>query len=289
MPVILCVINCFNTRARTRRAQARAQGDDRRSMVSTHVPARGGHHIITHAFGTLQRFNTRARTRRAPTDNHTLTQHPKFQHTCPHEAGTLLWRHVLWQSDVSTHVPARGGHAQAFRYCLPQSRFNTRARTRRARRYTAPSNKCAWFQHTCPHEAGTQLQHPCPASQSVSTHVPARGGHSRRQSLVEQCKGFNTRARTRRAQPKNKNCRKSLRFQHTCPHEAGTRSTYLTCSFSEVSTHVPARGGHRRWWQYLCMYPVSTHVPARGGHLCAIARIQQTTGFNTRARTRRAR
>ena len=118
-------------------------------------------------------FNTRARARRAPFSTSSCND----------------------MTRVSTHVPARGGHACRFDEFFLVGGFNTRARARRARA-SARARSCALpcfntrararrapvqvgagvvavqFQHTCPREAGTHssplmfaspmFQHTCP-------------------------------------------------------------------------------------------------------------------------------
>ena len=170
-------------------------------LVSTHVPARGGHPHHPRAQPHQQRFNTRARARRAP------------------PANNPQWRGCR----VSTHVPARGGHQPIRTHDRQLARFNTRARARRALsrilfilipllfQHTCPreagtvtvvaTNRVPGFQHTCPREAGTKCDGDISSFFTVSTHVPARGGHS-------------PRALTASVAPL---------FQHTCPREAGTR------------------------------------------------------------------
>ena len=213
----------FNTRARARRAR-------------------------THAHGSagIACFNTRARARRAQQTAVFVIRDDGFQHTCPREAGTRGHGNAQFPTVVSTHVPARGGHQNWQVYSQVMPSFNTRARARRARMGDRPVRPSRVFQHTCPREAGTAhrgrgavvgvFQHTCPREAGtgellagqrptrVSTHVPARGGHRGcHQSDSRRCR-FNTRARARRA------------------HGRLAAATKLKL----VSTHVPARGGHRR-------------------------------------------
>ena len=258
--------------------------------VSTHVPARGGHLLYGALRRIYRRFNTRARTRRAPAAGISRQLIVVFQHTCPHEAGTLDTMLYDFLGVVSTHVPARGGHAS----------FKSSPRFHRM------------FQHTCPHEAGTCEYQLAFFTGDVSTHVPARGGH---RATVYQSTGiisFNTRARTRRALSTCMTVMLKTRFQHTCPREAGTQYRFLLRLYIWVSTHVPARGGHKiglissyishRAFQHTCpreagtleenqtgaITLVSTHVPARGGHSIPVSSSSLYLGFNTRARARRA-
>ena len=79
-------------------------------VVSTHVPARGGHAELAMGFRVIPGFNTRARTRRALCERGKYNLIFTFQHTCPHEAGTQIQAQIIHPLRVSTHVPARGGH-----------------------------------------------------------------------------------------------------------------------------------------------------------------------------------
>ena len=82
----------------------------RKLVVSTHVPARGGHYLMILFLYFLY----------------------LFQHTCPHEAGTKGDPIQCYIAVVSTHVPARGGHLLLSLDLFYPVCFNTRARTRRA-------------------------------------------------------------------------------------------------------------------------------------------------------------
>ena len=158
----------------------------------------------------------------------------RFQHTCPHEAGTpstaastaSRWsfntrartrraRHhraeSIYLEGVSTHVPARGGHSLTACLADLTTGFNTRARTRRARDVTALKTE----------------------KNAVSTHVPARGGHQTTKTPRGHPGSFNTRARTRRAHGADVSTHADKWFQHTCPREAGTRE-----KFKRIDTYL---------------------------------------------------
>ena len=221
-------------------------------LVSTHVPARGGHRTKTRSTGSRRRFNSRARTRRALKEWKGKVDLVMFQLTCPHEAGTFkrcmvpccasdsfnsrartrrarpTARGRLLDVLVSTHVPARGGHHSVSLYVNWIQRFNSRARTRRAP-MSSIHRKCPnWFQLTCPHEAGTTLL--------MTAHTNSSS--------------FNSRARTRRARRKGD-------------------TIFLVIL---VSTHVPARGGHfywvipyqpGSWFQLTCPHEAGTSCQRR--------------------------
>ena len=282
--------DAVSTHVPARGGHGRKQGKDEVLLVSTHVPARGGHASRSGKRQYTTSFNTRARARRARRfqaplwlDKAVSTHVPArgghhqkplnnqicntFQHTCPREAGTAdgCLHHAV--DGVSTHVPARGGHPVKFLYI----------------------SKPNGFQHTCPREAGTctkldflrlsicfntraraRRAHRAPYldghHRAVSTHVPARGGHFKHLPPPTIISRFNTRARARRAPVGDYADDYICMFQHTCPREAGTFSHSVHFNPSLVSTHVPARGGHRHGRCYKQSTGVSTHVPARGGH-----------------------
>ena len=186
-------------------------------------------------------------------------------------------------------MPARGGHQYGIAQARKWMRFNTRARARRAPASGASNVSARGFQHTCPREAGTRqclavfardrFQHTCPReagtpavpailySGGVSTHVPARGGHSTLHFLLGAIRSFNTRARARRARGTLARPATCSMFQHTCPREAGTRASL-------------ARRAWTARFQHTC--------PREAGTWARVSNRCRRACFNTRARARRA-
>ena len=78
-------------------------------MVSTHVPARGGHSTGNKASPVRDCFNTRARARRAPIIPVNFYSFAVFQHTCPREAGTLILRGRVFFSRFQHTCPREAG------------------------------------------------------------------------------------------------------------------------------------------------------------------------------------
>ena len=80
--------------------------------VSTHVPARGGHFWQCTPDTIYTKFQLTC-PHEAGTDKteHSFLCSQMFQLTCPHEAGTSTALSKAGSALVSTHVPARGGHA----------------------------------------------------------------------------------------------------------------------------------------------------------------------------------
>ena len=145
---------------------------------------------------------------------------------------------------VSTHVPARGGHGKFFQ--------NVRL--------------LAMFQHTCPREAGTRAIFAPDIGHKVSTHAPARGGHRRLLPCKSTGQRFNTRARARRAPHRSRLAIITSQFQHTCPREAGTYGRSRCTTNTPFQHTCPREAGTKGGGLLGLAIIVSTHVPARGGH-----------------------
>ena len=168
------------------------------------------------------------------------------------------------------------------------SRFNTRARARRALPYSSHITPEIVLQHTCPREAGTGYCRGIIIGVPASTHVPARGGHKAHPTTLGVKTCFNTRARARRAHlslslPNGNGC-----FNTRARARRAPRNKWVTAYCRGFNTRARARRAHsssrprapaacfntraraRRAPTWVKVRHVgiraSTHVPARGGH-----------------------
>ena len=245
----------------------------------------------------LKCFNTRARARRARACSSATGTSTAFQHTCPREAGTARTAAAQKAARVSTHVPARGGHARLGCHGRGGGGFNTRARARRAR--CVGDHPCCTFDRFNT-RARARRARPAnrrnPVVMAVSTHVPARGGHVLPAPGTPVIRWFQHTCPREAGTCANVLQTMYKQFQHTCPREAGTCDLNMP-GFDNSRFNTRARARRARMatlirlaktpFQHTCPreagtnphginydnWFVSTHVPARGGHLYAIYRV----------------
>ena len=175
---MIIIIVSFNTRARARRAR--------------YLPT---------SSKTTARFNTRARARRARFKTSFKRGIKMFQHTCPREADTADLAELLNATfgfqhtcprEAGTSVMLWGAVLLAFQHTCPReagtpydydcspllSRFNTRARARRALANFGFLCLSFFSFNTRARARRAPAQAICADfGNLVSTHVPARGGH----------------------------------------------------------------------------------------------------------------